>query len=143
MNSDQLWPEDYGIHPQHCADVLNGSYDVPFNPPTPPIVLDLGANVGAFCKYASTRWPGCTIYAYEPQPNNFKLLGRTVEDIQDHSRIHCFEKAVADKAGRLALKLHAGAMNCGEWSLNTGGPSKGSVDVQVISAIDLPRALNC
>ncbi len=136
-----LWPEDYDVHPDHCRDVVEGgAYDIPWSPETPPVVLDLGANVGGFCRFASARWPGCTIYAYEPHPNNFKLLKRTVDAIPDNSRIQCSECAVADAASTMKLKFHATAVNCGEWSLNTGGEPKDSVDVAVIDARTLPKA---
>ena len=36
------------------------------------VVLDLGANVGAFAKQAINK--GATVFCYEPEPNNFILL---------------------------------------------------------------------
>ncbi len=77
----KLWPFEYlrpGLPHDHCADVLNGSYDVPFNPPIAPTILDLGANIGAFTRWAAERWPRCTIHCYEPHPANFALLTETV-----------------------------------------------------------------
>lgn len=135
-----LWPEDYGVHPRHCADVLAGSYDIPFDPEKPPVILDVGANVGAFTKWAAYRWPGSTIFSYEPYPNNFKLLTRTVESVKDLAHIGLNQVAVSDKGGNMVLKFHSEAMNCGEWSLNTGGTPKDTVNVDVIPALDLPKA---
>jgi FkbM family methyltransferase len=36
----------------------------------PPRILDLGANVGMFGAFALGRWPGATVLAYEPDPEN-------------------------------------------------------------------------
>ena len=36
------------------------------------IVLDIGANIGAFSKYAMEK--GAYVYAYEPEPENYELL---------------------------------------------------------------------
>lgn len=37
-------------------------------------VLDLGANIGAFSIAAAARFPQSRIFAYEPEPDNFKML---------------------------------------------------------------------
>ena len=141
MTSIKLWPDDYGLHPDHCRDVLEGgSYDVPWSPETPPVILDVGANVGAFTRWAAARWPGCTIHAYEPHPGNFALLKRTIEGLEDDCWFYPYPLAVLDKAGTRTLKFHSEALNCGEWSLNSSGGSKDSVEVRVIPATDLPRA---
>lgn len=139
MTTKPSWPADYDVRFDHCATVLSGAYDVPFNPATPPVILDLGANVGAFTLWAVKRWPGCTIHAYEPQPNNFALLTRTVAELTEAERanVHLYDVAVGSRAG--IGTLHEGEFNCGEWSMiiNAG---KSSIQVPVISALSLPKA---
>jgi FkbM family methyltransferase len=54
-----------------ARDILAGRvYDLPldFDPALPPFILDLGANVGAFARFALVRWPGARVHCYEPQP---------------------------------------------------------------------------
>lgn len=133
------WPKSYGLPPEHCADVLRGSYDVPYNPTNPPVVLDLGANAGAFTRWAVKRWPGATIHAYEPCPSNFALLEQTCDNLDDKGAALTYQKAVAGHACRATLQ--AGEFNCGEWSLMMP-PVEGreKVEVDVIAATDLPRA---
>jgi len=137
------WPKSYGLHPNHCRDTMEGAYDVPYNPTTPPVVLDLGANVGAFTRWAVKRWPGCTIHAFEPCPSNFALLKQTIDTMMDAGddvvRVLPYQKAVAGHACRATLQ--AGEFNCGEWSLMMP-PVEGrdKVEVDVIAATDLPRA---
>ncbi len=134
----EIWPADYGLpHPNHCRDVLDGSYDVPFDPPTPPVVLDLGANAGAFVRWAVQRWPGCTVHAYEPQPDNFKLLLRTVAALPAKDKITCHEVAVSDDDSGADLRFDG--LNCGEWSLTSPG-DKGRCKVATIDAAKLPKA---
>jgi len=136
------WPKSYGLHPNHCRDVLEGSYNVPYDPATPPTVIDLGANVGAFTRWAVERWPRCTVHAYEPCPANFKLLQETVSDFDQNDEdidVHLHNVAVAGHACRATLQ--AGEFNCGEWSLMMP-PVEGreKVEVDVISALELPKA---
>lgn len=44
----------------------------------PTTIVDVGANIGVFCLYAATRWPGASIHAYEPAPENATLLERNI-----------------------------------------------------------------
>lgn len=133
-----LWPEDYGLEANHCRDVIEGCYDIPFSPKVPPIMIDIGANVGAFVRFAVNRWPGCTIHAYEPVPSNYRLLQRTVADLPDKARIHTYELAVKDH--NCEVKLCQGAFNCGEWSEVMPDLGKYSVVVTAMAAKDLPKA---
>src|SRR5580693_2719210 len=43
----------------------------------PPQILDLGANIGLFAASCRERWPGSSITAVEPDPENLELLRRT------------------------------------------------------------------
>jgi len=140
MTSEPLWPESYGVHPDHCRDVIEGgSYDVPFNPATPPVILDIGANVGAFVRWSVKRWPGCVIHAYEPHPGNFALLTRTINALESQEGINCHNVAVAEKESVSALSF--AGLNCGEWSLLIQPKdAKETVQVRTISAATLPVA---
>ena len=144
-----LWPADYigpKLAPDHCGDVLAGSYDVPYYPKSPPTILDIGANIGAFARWAVDRWPGCKIHCYEPDPGNFHLLQRTVCELIYHlprsdmqflfngrnRNIWVHNAAVADTEG----KCHTaeGQYNCGETHIVPGG------DIPTIKASTLPKA---
>lgn len=134
-----LWPADYvrpGLPADHCADVLAGSYDVPVEFETPPVILDVGANIGAFARWAAQRWPSSTIHCYEPQPDNYALLCRTIAATSGATIIP-HRQAVFDRA----MKANMGniGFNCGEFSLMC--PDAKQIDVvDLIPAIDLPRA---
>lgn len=133
---EQLWPEEYygpKLGKDHCRDVLEGSYDVPVEFGTPPTILDLGANVGAFARWAVKRWPGAEIDCYEPNPDNFKLLSKTWVTLP---WVHVHNQAVLNKEGRMFL--HDGPINCGECSLHT--KVEGGTEVEVIPASSLPKA---
>lgn len=42
------------------------------------VVLDVGAHVGLFASYVGLRYPGVTVHAFEPFPDNFGLLRENV-----------------------------------------------------------------
>lgn len=139
-----LWPVSYlarPIHPDHCKNVLEGCYDVPWWPEKPPVILDIGANIGAFTRWAVKRWPGCIVHAYEPQPDNFKLLEQTAKDTDTINCIHLYQQAVYNSAGKKLL--FNPAYNCGEFSFfrqGTDRPVNGEIEVETIAARDLPKA---
>lgn len=133
--SEPLWPTDYNVSDDHCGDVLRGSYDVPYNPDHPPVVLDIGANVGAFARWAAERWPGCEVHSYEPNPKVLPLLHRTIKDHNLLCSTH--QCAVSNKDGE--ADLSEGPHNCGEGSIVSDfGTTKHKV--HVLDAANLPFA---
>ena len=131
----RIWPEEYGVAPDHCGDVLRGSYDVPFNPATPPVILDIGANVGAFTLWAFTRWPGCRIHSYEPHPKNYALLARTVQDRSLPATIHMCGIGDRPHIARMSI----GPNNIGEHSIVFDYKTS-KIPVQINPASTLPKA---
>ncbi len=47
--------------------------------PSDAIIIDVGAYVGTFALYAAQKYPQATIYAFEPEPSNFKTLQKNIE----------------------------------------------------------------
>lgn len=141
-STQPLWPADYGLDFDHCADVLAGCYDVPLNFPLekPPVILDLGANVGAFVRWAVKRWPGATIHCYEPAPANFALLERTIATIApEQSEIFANNVAVYHEARKMVL--HLAKSNCGAHSFfNLGESGEKTIEVDAVTPSVLPRA---
>ena len=63
-------------------DVLEGEYECGFEGVGLDI-LDIGANVGSFALWASSRWPGSTVTSYEPHPGTYELLKRNTDRRRD------------------------------------------------------------
>jgi FkbM family methyltransferase len=72
--------------PEACdgvaREVLEGAYDLPVEGKRLR-VLDLGANVGAFARWALARWPDCTVHAYEPDAEMVAVLRRNLATAGD------------------------------------------------------------
>lgn len=127
------WPADFGLSEDYCEDVIRGCYDLPYEAKN---VLDIGANVGAFAKWARVRWPDAKIHCYEPQAGNFALLLRTIEFYGLYDTT-ANEEAVSDSAGRMTLHENG---NRGEWSFIKFGNGSGAIEVDVMDAANLPHA---
>jgi FkbM family methyltransferase len=63
------------------------------------IIIDIGANIGAFSIYAATTSNHSTIYAYEPFPDNFDKLNRNIQINNLSKAIRTFKLGVASKKG--------------------------------------------
>ena len=61
------------------------------------VILDIGANTGIFSVIAKAYNEKAEIYAFEPQPNIFKVLKKNNEI--NSFDIHCFQLALSDTAG--------------------------------------------
>jgi FkbM family methyltransferase len=119
----------------HVNKVLNGEYDIPYQHPR-AVILDIGANVGAFALWASRRWPGSHIHCYEPLPANFKLLEQNLASLA--GRVELYNYAVGDPAHTL---LHLGRNNCGEASFfDIGEQGLETVQVTTRPPSVLPQA---
>lgn len=119
----------------HVMKVMNGEYNVPYNVIN-PVILDIGANIGSFTRWASARWKGANIYSYEPMPETYALL---VENTDDLSNVRTFNVAVgAENTNKLMFK---GLHNIGEASLfQNGEQTQETVEIAMISAQELPQA---
>ena len=93
----------------------------------PPAILDLGANVGYFTLYASHRFPGSRIVAFEPDHANAELMRRTL------------------RANGLDCELveAAASTSDGEVSFVQGGFTLSRIDAggEPVAAVDVLRRL--
>ena len=60
--------------------VLDGEYDAPYDG-SGLTILDIGANVGSFTRWANLRWPDSTIHSFEPEPTTYETLVRNVDGL--------------------------------------------------------------
>ncbi len=133
------WPDDYlfRIAPDHCADVLGGCYDVPFD--DIKTALDIGANIGAFSMWAAQRWPGIALHCYEPQSDNYEMLLKTIANLIPNQTVPivAHNVAVLHQSGK--TNLYFDGLNCGEYSCG----NRGTEPVQQVIVADagyLPEA---
>jgi FkbM family methyltransferase len=73
----------------------------------PNVIMDLGANVGIFSRYARELFPQALIVAVEPDPENFKYL-YAFEDVG----FHPINKAIGNGDMYKSLDAANGAMQC-------------------------------
>jgi len=145
--------------------VLDGGYAVPgLTFASPPHVLDVGANVGAFTVWAAREWPGATFECFEPHPEHLDMLCTNLKHAIDPEpskrvRVHrvavvgtdprAAPSAIVDKdglpvppSGQPTVRLFdpAPGMNRGMRSLHPfpGGHADTFTEVPAILAADLP-----
>jgi len=66
------------------------------------VVIDIGAHIGAFSIWAASQARSGTIYAFEPNADNFSLLEENIK-LNHLPNVRAFKLAVADKSGKALL----------------------------------------
>jgi FkbM family methyltransferase len=95
---------------------LRHDYRLPaFKPGRAPVVIDIGGNIGLFSTYVARSYPESQIFAYEPEPANFRMLCVNLEANGLAGRVTAVQKAVSDTL--LSVFLHLNSSNVGGHSL--------------------------
>jgi FkbM family methyltransferase len=75
------------------------------------VIVDVGANVGAFSVYAAHACPRAVVYSYEPVAANFRLLCGNIAENRLGHRVRPVQRAVAAKAGTREMRLSASPLH--------------------------------
>lgn len=119
-----------------CGGVFAGEYDIMYDIDN-PVILDIGANIGAFAAWARYRWPTSSIICYEPIAENYELL---VKNTENRENIRCIKSAVGEKNEAERL-MYYGILNRGQCGFfQTPEQRSYGESVPVIAASTLPLA---
>jgi FkbM family methyltransferase len=93
------------------------------------VVLDVGAHVGYFTLIAARNaGPSGTVYAFEPEPENYELLVRNIE-INGYENIQAIRKGISDRTG--TSELFISSLDNGRHSMYRHGlPDAGAVAIE-------------
>ena len=99
------------------------------------ILIDVGAHIGTFSVYMKKRNPQIKVYAYEPDPSNYKLL---CENIALNSLTNIFPKniAIGDKKKTVTLYAKKGR-NFGTMGSSIIRKSDVKTSIPCISLLDV------
>lgn len=101
-----------------------------------PLVLDIGANVGAFALLAKIRWPNARFVCYEPDPLTFAFLDTNVGWF---AKTHC--AAVVNTSWPVILERGAETRLCSSVKVLYDANSKSeTVEIGTMLASELPQA---
>jgi FkbM family methyltransferase len=89
-----------------------------------PLIIDCGANIGLSSIWFAERFPGATIAAIEPEPENFKILALNAKNYPNILPIHA---AISDKMAHVTLRN----ANDTPWAWQTEEADTG--DVQTVT----------
>jgi len=64
-----------------------------------PVIFDIGAHQGESVRFFKEIYPDCTIYSFEPIPENFSVLRSVAMEFGEGCITH--QMGIADKEGRL------------------------------------------
>ncbi len=125
-------PDDMIIH---IAKIFNGEYNIGYNNAN-PVILDIGANIGGFARWANYRWPNSKIHCYEPVKNTFEILKANTLDVKN---LEINNVAIGKKKEK--KKIYYGKNNIGEASLIQGEEQREDGEtIDVFPGSKLPKA---
>lgn len=102
------------------------------------VAFCLGAHIGYYALLAARRvGPRGRVYAFEPGPENFRLLVKNVE-ANGYRNVVAVPKAVSNVTGRATL--HLNASNTGDHRIYPGAEPRVSLDVDVVRLDDWLRS---
>jgi FkbM family methyltransferase len=97
------------------------------------VVVDIGGNIGTFSVYAASVCKASRVIAFEPFPENYKMLLKNVEQ-NKLDMVTCVNEAVAGSRGARTLQLDSA--DSGSHSLVKGASSGRTVEVQCCTLDD-------
>ncbi len=93
--------------------------------------IDAGANIGYWSVFLAKAC-GCTkVFAFEPEPNNFKLLKENVRLNKIENKVVSTQAGLGSKKEK--LKLHLSSDNAGDHQLYDSNGSRSFVEVDVLT----------
>ena len=104
------------------------------------VVLDIGANIGYYTLIAARQvGPRGRVFAFEPDPTNFQLLKKNVEQNGYHNAV-LVNKAVSRKTGK--LKLFRSATNRGDHRIYDSKDGRPSITIEALALDDFFKKID-
>ncbi|MGF1573576.1 MAG: FkbM family methyltransferase [Sumerlaeia bacterium] len=89
-----------GIHEEHIYAAVSESLQ------PGGVYVDIGANLGCFCVLAADAvGPTGSIYAFEPNRDNFRLLQRNKQSIGKNAKMEAYKAGLSSKTGTAELSI--------------------------------------
>lgn len=121
--------------------IWGGEYRLVPPQPRKPIlrVLDIGACVGAYARWALTEYPGCSVDCYEPNPDALEFLRK---NCVDGMTIHPVAVATAVESGS-SLELEYPSNNIGAATVVSGMVDAGDSVRHAVTGIPAASLPEC
>lgn len=99
--------------------VLRDDYRLKEVAPYAKVIIDLGASSGAFTLLAAQSCPQAKVYAFEPEPDNNKLLERNVKNNNLTKRVITYATAIHAMAKTMHLEVKRDVRSHRVWDQKT------------------------
>ena len=94
--------------------------------------LDVGANVGLMTLNVLSRFPHCSVFAFEPGHHQYGLLERTIKANSLEASVRIFRQALGETVGTASFAIHSPRHASGDGFRDTRRAGKtAAVEVQV------------
>lgn len=105
----------------------------------PEVVADIGANIGVVSVMMAHNWPNAKILAFEPEPENFKIL---MKNVSPYPNIQAYNVGLGAETRKMRLYHSDHDVNLGGFSIKHLGINKEKYqEVQICKARDTFRSI--
>jgi len=107
--------------------------------PVDAVIIDAGANIGAFTIAIAMGYPARTIISFEPEESNFHTLVKNI-DLNSFKNVTAYQKAIAGKGGEVELFIHpydTASHSLVEFSQRPNTNDVTNARVQIVEAVTL------
>ena len=111
-----------------CQIFVNNEYNIQLDF-KPQRIIDAGANIGLFTRYIKSRFPNSQICAIEPDEENFEVLERNLNQLND---ITLLKKGLWSKKTKLDIDDPHGS---GKWAMMVSENQHGKVEAIDVDSI--------
>jgi FkbM family methyltransferase len=107
-------------------------------------ILDIGANVGGFARWADLRFPSSTIRCFEPNPGTFKMLGQNIAGFANITATNAALYPGTERRAQFFARYdgdgEGGLVSYAGDTFTADSMKGGSYDVDVVHPATLPSA---
>jgi FkbM family methyltransferase len=114
-------------------------FGFPFKMSDKPIIVDAGANTGISARFFASRYPTATVYAIEPDKENFAMLERNTKPCKNIVPVHA---ALAGKDGVFACANPSSESWARQYRVNVKDSGSDSVEAVSLSTLLKKHAIS-
>lgn len=104
----------------------------------PKVIFDVGANIGATSLLFANSYPDAKIFAFEPEPDNFKLL---CANLKEYPNVKVFPYALGGRTETRKLSPSDDEYNLGGFSFHSEGINKDEAKTQTVEVRNVAEVL--
>ncbi len=130
MTSEEIVPRPGTMDATIIAEMRKDPYGVTGRVKAGDVVIDAGANIGAFARFVSSKAPGARLFCIEPMPSNLDALRGNLRDVPNCEIVAA---ALMGQPGSVVLHDYGAASSACHSILKLDVEAEGTLEVPAMT----------